>query len=119
MLDEDTFLTFGDDQMSVSETIIVTQGEQNRLSHHSNLHSSDGSNGCVVYDYGMYPLSRAALSVKVRYARNLQDTDPVWNSPDPYVIVDATSSEGSHSKQTCYIDGTENPTWNSDLYFGC
>jgi len=35
------------------------------------------------------------------------------------VIVEATSSTGSHSKQTSYIGGTVNPTWNTVLNFGC
>ena len=67
----------------------------------------------------MHELVSAALTVKVRYARNLQDTDPIWNAPDPYVIVEATSSTGSHKKQTSYIGGTVNPTWNTVLNFGC
>jgi len=55
----------------------------------------------------------------VRYAKNLQDTDPIDNIPDPYVIVQATSSTGSHSKQTPYNRETLNPTWNTVLNFGC
>jgi len=45
--------------------------------------------------------------------------DPVDNIPDPYVIVQATSSTGSHSKQTPYNRETLNPTWNTVLNFGC
>ena len=118
--DDDDFLTLGDDQMSVSDTIVVSSGEHSNLMHYSSLHSSDGgSNGYVTFDYSMYPLTTAALTVKVRYARNLQDTDPVWNSPDPYVIVEATSSTGTITRSTNYIDGTVDPTWNSVLNFGC
>ena len=113
--DDDDFLTFGDDWMSVSETIVPSQGE-----HPNNRHCSDDNcNGYVTYDYSVHTLTTALLTVKVRYARNLEDTDPWLNSPDPYVIVEATSSEGSHSRQTHYISGTENPTWNSNLNFGC
>ena len=113
--DDDNFLTFGDDQMTVSQTIVVAQGQHNNMRHCSN----DACTGSITFGYSMYELVRAALTVKVRYARNLQDTDPIWNAPDPYVIVEATSSTGSHSKQTSYVDGTVNPTWNKVLNFGC
>ena len=113
--DDDDLLTFDDDPMSVSETIVPSLGD-----HRNIRHCSDGScNGYVSYDYSIYQLISAALTVKVRYARNLQDTDPVWNSPDPYVKVEATSSAGSHAMSTNYIGGTQNPTWNSVLNFGC
>ena len=103
-----------DDEMSVSETIVVTAGERNFR------HCSDDScNGYVSYDYTTTQLTTAALTVKVRYACDLDDTDPWFNSPDPYVIVDATSSERPHTLQTNYISGTQNPTWNTVLNFGC
>ena len=114
--DDDDFLTFGDDEMSVSETIVPSLGEHSNIRHCADTSSCSGY---VSYDYTMYQLTSALLIVKVRYARNLQDTDPIWNSPDPYVKVEAISSTGSHALSTSYIDGTQNPTWNSNLNFGC
>ena len=105
--------SFGDGKMTVSQTIVVAQGQHNNLRHCSD----DRCTGYVSFGYRMYEL--AALTVKVRYARNLQDTDPIWNDPDPYVIVEATSLTGSHKKQTSDIGGTVNPTWNTVLNFGC
>ena len=113
--DDDNFLLGGDDKMTVSQTIVVAQGQHNNMKHCSN----HACTGYVTFGYRMHELVSAALTVKVRYARNLQDTDPIWNAPDPYVIVEATSSTGSHKKQTSYIGGTVNPTWNTVLNFGC
>ena len=113
--DDDDLFTFYDDQMSTSETIIPTQGEHTGIRHCSD----DNCNGYLTYDYSIHMLTRGSLTVTVRYAMNLEDTDPVWNSPDPYVSVEASSSEGPHSKNTPYISGTQNPTWNSVLNFGC
>ena len=113
--DDDNFLTFGDDQMTVSQTIVVARGQHNNMRHCSN----DACTGSITFGYSMHELVSAALTVKIRYARNLQDTDPIWNAPDPYVIVEATSSTGSHSKRTSYVGGTVNPTWNTVLNFGC
>lgn len=113
--DDDFFLTGYDDQMSTSNTIVPTQGEHTSLRHCSD----DSCNGYVTYDYSIPSLTRGSLTVKVRYARNLDDTDPWLNSPDPYVRVEASSSEGPHRKDTHYIDGTQNPTWNSVLNLGC
>ena len=113
--DDDNFLTFGDDQMTVSQTIVVARGQHNNMRHCSN----DACTGSITFGYSMHELVSAALTVKIRYARNLQDTDPIWNAPDPYVIVEATSSTGSHSKQTACKRGTVNPTWKTVLNFGC
>ena len=113
--DDDDFLTFRDDWMSVSETIMPMQGEHSSLRHCSD----DDCNGSIAYDYSFHTLTTASLTVKVRDARNLKDTDPWLNLPDPYAVVRATSSDGSQKRQTHYIGGTQNPTWNSNLDFGC
>jgi len=105
--------TSPDGKMSTSETIVIKQGEHNDIKHCLD----DVCNGHVLYDYTM--LTTATLIVNVRNAKNLQDTDPTDNIPDPYVIVEATSSTGSHSKQTACKRGTVNPTWNTVLNFGC
>jgi len=99
--------TFPNSKMSTSETIVIEQGEHNDIKH-----CLDGTcNSHVLYNYAI--LTAATLHVNVRYAKNLQDTDPVDNIPDPYVIVQATSSTGSHSKQTPHNRETLNPTWNT------
>ncbi len=60
------------------------------------------------------------LQVYIRYARNLKDTDPWLNDPDPYVKVEARRSSGNGVTQsTRDIGGTTNPTWNQKLNFGC
>ena len=45
--------------------------------------------------------------------------DGWFNDPDPYVIVYAVSSGRTIERRTHRIRGTENPTWNSVLNFGC
>ncbi len=60
------------------------------------------------------------LQVYIRYARNLRDTDPWLNNPDPYVKVQARQASGYVVTQsTRYIGGTTSPTWNQWLNFGC
>ena len=57
------------------------------------------------------------FKIYVRYARNLPDTDG-WlaGDPDPYVKITAVKENGaSYPKQTGYIRGTRNPTWNTML----
>ena len=109
--------SFSSEEMSISETILVTSGEHNGLKHYSRLDSY--SSGFISFDYSLYQPIPATLTVTVRYARNLQDTDPAFNSPDPYVTVTAISSTGSQSLSTLHIYGTQNPTWNTVLNFGC
>ena len=62
---------------------------------------------------------RGRLRVYIRYARNLPDTDPISNKPNPYVRISAvTSSGGQLIKQTSSKSGTTNPTFNQMLEFG-
>ena len=59
---------------------------------------------------------RGHLHYYIKYARNLPDTDGWWNIPDPYVKVVAVKPFGAqYTKTTHYIQGTQNPTWNSRL----
>ena len=66
---------------------------------------------------------RGRLMMDVRYARNLPDTDPIWNLPDPYVRVIAVTPNGArHTKRTRVIKGTCNPDWNTHfnwVHQGC
>ncbi len=60
------------------------------------------------------------LQVYIGHARNLRDTDPWLNDPDPYVKVQARRAIYSDvTKSTRYIGGTTNPNWNQWLNFGC
>jgi hypothetical protein len=106
-----------DDAMSISETIVVTAGEHNGLQHNSRLDSS--ANGYVTFDYAVQQLTTATLTVKVRYAKDLKDTDPSGNNPDPYVIVEAVTATGKQTQETGTKGGTTNPTWDTELKFGC
>lgn len=105
------------DPMSVSETIVVTPGEHNGLKHYSWLNSF--SFGFVSFDYSLHQPIAATLTVTVRYAEDLWDTDPIFNDPDPYVTVKALSSVGSYALSTLPVYGTQNPTWNVIMNFGC
>lgn len=113
-VDLDSFLS---DEMSISETILITSGEHSGLKHYSRLDSY--TSGFVSFDYSLYQPTPATLTVRVKYASNLQDTDPAFNSPDPYVTVTAISSTGPQSLSTLYVYGTQNPTWNTAMNFGC
>ena len=60
------------------------------------------------------------LRVYIRYARNLRDTDPIFNLPDPYVRIRAVRSGSSTvTRTTRSISGTTRPTWNQWIDFGC
>ena len=71
----------------------------------------------VVFDYQLLPTFRGSLRVKVRYASNLPDTDPI----NLHVCVGALRSDGSPtSRTTTAKKGTRNPTWNTWLTMdGC
>lgn len=60
------------------------------------------------------------LRVKVRNGVNLPDTDPAFNSPDPYVKIAAfrTTTTTPVNKQSSVKQGTQNPTWNEYMDFG-
>lgn len=63
------------------------------------------------------------LWVYVQNAKNLQDTDPPGNDPDPYVKLSVltVTQNGScveSQKTTSIKHGTTNPTWNEWVYMG-
>ena len=74
-------------------------------------------NRYIMYDYDLLPpVTTGRLRVKVRYARNLPDTDPRLNDPDPYVRVGVLGLSGSTRFQNSNAEtGTINPTWNTWL----
>ena len=114
--DDDNFLTFGDDAMSMSQTIVVRPGVHNNIRHCTDTSCS----GYVTFDYRFIPVITAKLRVNVRYARSLPDTDPIWNSPDPYVRIEGTRSNGVvDSRNSRVIGGTQSPTWNQWIDFSC
>ena len=60
---------------------------------------------------------RGALIFQVQRGVSLLDTDPIWNSPDPYVKFTIVDSRGDkYYKQTSVKDGTTSPTWNEWLF---
>nr|CCA61951.1 bone morphogenetic protein 1 [Suberites domuncula] len=114
--DDDNFFTFGDDQMTMSETYVIDARERRYLRHCENTRC----NGYVIFDYKLLTLSRGNLQIKVRFACNLVDTDPIWNNPDPYVRIEAKQSTGAvHTRTTGVISGTINPKWNQWINYGC
>ena len=62
------------------------------------------------------------LTVNIKYASGLRDTDGWWNLPDPYVNVYAKSSDCGVSStrflKTHHVRGTTNPSWHKELRFG-
>ena len=110
--DADSFLTYGDDSMSMSQTIVIQSGAHNM--HHS------ANTGYVTFSYRFVQLITGKFTMTLRYARRLQDTDPIYNSPDPYVRVVVVRSDGVETaRNTRVIGGTQNPTWNQWINFGC
>ena len=57
------------------------------------------------------------LIIKVRNGVNLPDTDPWFNSPDPYVEITAVHTS-TITRKTSVKFGTQSPTWNEQLNFG-
>ena len=123
--DEDSFLTFGDDPMSISETYALTStGSRKNVKHCTNPSCS----GYLWLDYYLCPNGWsgdncahrwANLRFFVRYGRGLPDKDGLWNKSDPYVEIIAYNSEGtSVRKITSSKGGNHNPNWNENLHFG-
>lgn len=72
--------------------------------------ANDGASG----DY--YTPQQGHFKVKVRYGRNLPDTDPKYNDPDPYVKIIAVDTNGTkYTKYTSSIKNDENPDWDEYL----
>ncbi len=89
-----------------------------RLGQSTNLSSEDVKQVNRLYSCPKIPI--AQLKVHVRYARNLPDTDLIWNDPDPYVrIYAAQSYSNSVTKRTNIKSGTTNPNWYQWIDFGC
>lgn len=101
----------------VNATEYARQGSPT-LGQRDHLSTSDTQQVSHMYNCpGTGTLGR--LEVFIRYARNLPDTDPWLNDPDPYVRISAyDDSRRSTTLSTRHISGTENPTWNQWLRFG-
>ena len=110
-----------DDQMTMSQTVIITPGQHRNLKHCQGT----GCSGYVLFDYSIGSTvscaNRSMLQIRVVSAHNLIDTDIIFNSPDPYVRVDTGKfcSNVVESKNTRTISGTMNPLWNQWLNFSC
>ena len=114
--DEDSFLTFGDDPMSVSETFIIEPGQHNNLKHCD----SPTCSGYIFFDYRLLTLETGRLQFDIRSAHNLVDTDPIWNTPDPYVRVQSRQANGGITTKTSGVKGgTTSPIWNQRINFDC
>ena len=118
----DNDISSGDDPMGMSETILLLN--QSRNSTQQKHCTNTACDRYILFDYNIMLLTpvRGYLWVKINYARNLPDTDNTLNGdPDPYTSVRVITPDGSSSsKQTTYIQGTRNPTWNQWLEMsGC
>ena len=119
-----------DDQVTMSKTVSVSRG------NHYSLKTCENSacSSYILYDYYLNTattttitttptptmVQNTQLRVYVRYARNLRDTDPIFNLPDPYVRIRAVRSGSSTvTRTTRSISGTTRPTWNQWIDFGC
>ena len=106
-----------DDQMSISETVPFPENP-NRYTW-KKFCNNINCNRYVWYDYRLLTPTAGSLRVKVKYARNLRDTDGWWNLPDPYVQIGARKPDGSVvTRNTRDIRGTTNPTWNEWVDMG-
>jgi len=107
-----------DEFLSMSQTVPVLSG------HHEDIKHCENSicKGFVMFDYTLHARvsTKASLRVHVRSAVNLADTDPLWNKPDPYVLVEGLRSNttmGTRTTSTIY--DTVNPEWEEWLDLGC
>ena len=107
---------FFDDPMGMSETVPLHYVASFTTRYRTYCTNTD-CDRYISYSYRLVPkFTDCTLRVKVRYARNLSDTDPILNNPDPYVVVEAfTSDTSSTSRRTSVKRGTTNPTWNEVL----
>ena len=105
---------FVDDPMGMSRTVLLHY----MASFTTRSHKYCANTGCdryMSYNYRLLPTFTGTLQVKVHYARNLPDTDLIFN-PDPYVVVEAfTSDTSSTSRRTSVKRGITNPTWSKVL----
>ncbi len=107
-----------DDQLTMSETIQVSPGNHRSVKHCENQACA----GYIIFDYYLYTNTReiARLTVKIRFARHLRDTDPIWNKPDPYVQVEGYNVVTEPDRRRSNIvSGTTHPTWNEIIDYGC
>ena len=102
-----------DDPMGMSVTVPLLN--QPRTARYKKYCTSTACDRYIWYDYELLPVTTGRLRVKVRYARNLPDTDAIGR-PDPYVRVGVLRSSGSTRYQNSNVKGgTTNPTWNTWL----
>ena len=108
-----------DDSMGMSVTFPLQRASFTTRSRR--YCANTGCNRYILYNYQLLPTFTGTLRVKVRYARNLPDTDIIFNNPDPYVVVEAFKSDGSlASARTSTRKGTTDPSWNTVLSMdGC
>ena len=104
--------------IQVNNGIAYTNQGQPTLGQRTALSAKDIQQVNYLYDCPGAGIT-GRLRIKVRYARNLPDTDPWLNAPDPYVRITAIhSSTSTVTRDTSVKMGTQNPTWNEFLGFG-
>ena len=102
-----------DDPMGMSVTVPLLN--QPRTARYKKYCTNTTCDRYIWYDYELLPVTTGRLRVKVRYARNLPDTDAIGR-PDPYVRVGVLRSSGTTRYQSSNVKGgTINPTWNTWL----
>jgi len=108
----------GKDRLTQTKTIPVTPGYHQNLKVCQNVECRN----FIKVDYIMdtRTVRAGSLSINIRFARDLADTDPIWNQPDPYVYIEAIQSNAvSVARRTKTVSGTNNPTWNQIINFEC
>ncbi len=111
-----------DDQLTMSQTVSVSSSRRINQRHCQNT----TCRSYIYFDHGVStnstvtPIRNSRLQVKIKSARNLRDTDPNTNLPDPLVRVEAIQSTGRRTTMsTRYLYNTLSPTWNQWLNFSC
>ena len=107
-----------DNILSMSQTVPVESGHHENMKHCENTECE----GFVLYDYTIKAgvSTKVSLRVHVHSAFNLVDTDPLWNKPDPYVVLEGLKSDTTTEiRTTMTVRETVNPEWEQWIDLGC
>ena len=117
--DDDNFLTFRDDEISISQTIAAEAGQHPDLKHCENTRCR----GFVTFDYNIISVPHTGrLQVNIRSAHRLPHTDPmaISTSPDPYVRIEAVKPTGkAQKKKSKTVHNQDSPTWDQIIEYSC
>ena len=104
-----------DDEMSVTETIIVEPGFHEGLKHRTH------GGGHLNYEYINENCTSDTCTLKItaRYGKDLPDKDGFWSNSDPYMKVIAIDEKNNLFKwSSTYKVDEHNPQWNDMINFG-